>query len=289
MNARSLLWGFASYALWGFFPLYWKLLADRPAFEILVHRMVWSFAFYALIHALFSKTRLISVLWQSRRDWLLSAAGAALLAVNWGLYIYAVNSGQVLESSLAYFINPILNVLVGVVFFREDFPLILKLSVGFAAAGISARIAYHPGWPWLSLALATTFCAYGVTKKLIRIPALNSSVLEGLISFPPAALVLLHYQAHAPVALSYWQWFLMVMGGVVTGLPLFLFSYAAQTVPYSIMGLLQFIAPSLQFLVAVVAFGEHFGLADAVSFGLIWMGIAFYIVFQAYTIKMRRA
>jgi chloramphenicol-sensitive protein RarD len=280
-DKKGLFWGFISYALWGFFPLYWKLLGHRQPLEILSHRMVWSFVFYALMFTGFSYRQFPSLISQSKRDLKLSALAATLLTVNWGIYIYAVNSGHVLEGSLAYFINPILNVAVGVLFFKEPFPLALKLSVAFAALGVLAKIWYTTGFPWISLVLAFTFCAYGVTKKLLRIPAMTSSVLEGAFGFLPAAVAIFYFSAQDPSPISTSTWFLFVMGGVVTGLPLFLFSYAAQRVPYSIMGMLQFIAPSLQFLVAVAVYHENFGFHDFVAFGFIWIGIFFYMIHQA--------
>src|SRR5690606_28781185 len=140
LDRRGLLWGFASYLLWGFFPLYWKMLSDRAAGEILAHRMVWSLVFYLLIFYFFSGLKLRTLLSQSRRDWLYSALACAVLTLNWGICIYAVNTDRILEGSLAYFINPILNVAVGVLFFREPFPIVLKLSVASAAIGVAAKI-----------------------------------------------------------------------------------------------------------------------------------------------------
>jgi len=277
---RGLLWGFVSYCLWGFFPIYWKLLIDRPPVEILVHRMVWSFAFYLSMYMLFSERRIADLFRQSQRDWLLSALASLLLAINWGLYIYAVNTGHILEGSLAYFINPILNVAVGVLFFREPFPVVLKFSVLFATLGVLAKIVSATSFPWISLVLAFSFCAYGVVKKLLKTAALTSSVLEGAIGLVPASIAVTYFQMTNSQPTPPSTLVLFILGGVVTGLPLFLFSFAAQRISYSIMGMLQFIAPSLQFLVGLWMFHEPFALRDALSFGLIWIGIAFYLTFQ---------
>jgi chloramphenicol-sensitive protein RarD len=287
LDRQGLLWGFLSYVLWGFFPIYWKLLAHVPALEILAHRMFWAFVFYALIFLAFNPRQLKALFRQSQRNWLLSAGAAVLLTVNWGLYIYAVNSGHILESSLAYFINPILNVAVGVMFFREPFPLILKLSVFCAAIGVMAKLALAPSHLWVSLVLAVSFCIYGITKKVMKLPAMTSSVLEGLICVFPAVLAIIYFQTHHVESHSPNTWLLLAMGGVVTGLPLFLFSFAAQRVPYSILGMLQFIAPTLQFSVGVFMFGEAFNIRDGIGFGFIWLGILFYIAFQ--TLRRRTA
>ncbi len=285
---KGLFWGFISYTLWGFFPVYWKLLADRSSLEILAHRMVWSFVFYLCIFLATSYSDLHKLLKQSRTDWLYSALAAALLTLNWGLYIYAVNSGHILEGSLAYFINPILNVAIGVLLFREPFPLILKLSVGSAFLGVAYKMLYAPGFPWIALVLAFSFCAYGVTKKILKIPARTSSVLEGAVGVLPALLAVAYFQTHNAVPASPTTWLLFVLGGVVTGLPLFLFSFAAQRVSYSIMGMLQFIAPSLQFLVAVLIFDETLNIQDLVAFALIWLGIGFYLGHQIISSRQKR-
>ncbi len=289
-QAKGLTWGFISYALWGFFPIYWKFLEDRSAFEVLAHRVIWSFVFYSLVFTAFSTYKWSTVFIQSRRDWFLSALASALLAINWGNYIYAVNTNRILEGSLAYFINPILNVAVGVLFFKEPFPPILKLSVGFAFLGVIAKIMYSPGFPWIALVLAFTFCVYGIAKKLLKIPAITSSVVEAGIALLPALIAAAYFQVgEGAQAASATTWGLFIFSGVVTGLPLFLFSYAAQLVPYSIMGMLQFVAPTLQFLVAVVLYGEEFGTHNAVAFGLIWIGIGFYVAHQFLRCRINRA
>lgn len=288
LDPQGVTWGFISYVMWGFFPAYWKLLSSVPAMEILAHRMVWSFVFYFLMFLFSSYKQLPTLFQQTKRDWMLSALASTLLAINWGIYIYAVNSGHILEGSLAYFINPILNVAVGVIFFKENFPLILRWSVVFAALGVSAKIFLSTGFPWISLALALTFCAYGITKKLLKIPARTSSVLEGAVGVLPAIAAMLYFQQQSSSEYSSTIIFYLVMGGVVTGLPLFLFSFAAQRIPYSVMGMLQFVAPSLQFLVGVFIFNEAFGSNELITFGLIWIGILFYLSYQILNVIRTR-
>ena len=274
---RKALWvGVLSYALWGFFPIYWKLFRGLGAGEILLHRLVWTMPFYLSLLAL--GPGLGALRTATRLDWGTSALAAAILSLNWGLYIYAVLSNRVVEGSLAYFLNPLLNVAVGVFFFREPFPWPLRLAVGLAAAGVVLRMALADTFPWIALTLATSFCIYGVVKKKQAIPPALSSALEGLVGFVPALVLLFFVRRGASEPLPPEQWLLCIGAGVVTGLPLFLFSYAAQRVPYSILGILQFIAPTLQFLVGVILYREPFGRADAASFGLIWAGAACYVV-----------
>ncbi|MGZ5279143.1 MAG: EamA family transporter RarD [Pseudobdellovibrionaceae bacterium] len=288
LDPQGLTWGLVSYVMWGFFPVYWKLLGSVPAPEILAHRMLWSFAFYLLMFIFTSYRQLPSLFRQTKRDWMLSALACALLSVNWGIYIFAVNSGHILEGSLAYFINPILNVAVGVFFFKESFPFVLKLAVLFAALGVGAKIFLSSTFPWISLVLAFTFCLYGITKKMLKIPARTSSVLEGAVGVVPALLAILYFQQQETIPYTSEILFLLIMGGVVTGLPLFLFSFAAQRIPYSIMGMLQFAAPSLQFLVGVFMYNEVFGPKELVSFGLIWIGILFYLSYQVLVLLRNR-
>lgn len=284
-----MFWAFVSYAMWGIFPIYWKLLGHVPAMEILGHRMLWSFAFYLLLFVLGSGAKLRNIFRQSRRDWMLSAFASLLLTVNWGVYIYSINAGHIIEGSLAYFINPILNVAVGVVLFKEKFPLVLKLAVLFAAIGVATKIYYAPTFPWISLVLAATFCTYGATKKLLKIPARTSSLLEGTASLLPALVLITYFRQQATAQLTPSTLLLLVGGGIVTGLPLFMFSHAAQRVPYSTMGMLQFIAPTLQFLVAVWMFHEPFGPKDSITFGFIWLGISFYLAYQLHQRSRRPA
>lgn len=283
---KGLFWGFISYLCWGFFPIYWRLLADRMAVEILAHRMIWAFLFYLLLFAGFKWNRLRELFYQKPKDWILSFFAAIMLAINWGLYVHAVNSNQILEGSLAYFINPILNVAVGVIFFREALPWPLKFAVFSAFIGVIFKMTLASQFPWIALTLAFSFCAYGVMKKQLKIPVRTSSLMEGLVSLPIAAGVILFLSVYYPNPPSSTTWVLFVLGGVVTGLPLFLFSYAAQRIPYSIMGILQFIAPSLQFLVAVHLFGEPLQFVNLISFGFIWLGVFFYI-FHSF-LQLRR-
>lgn len=270
-----------SYVLWGIFPIYWKFLSGLGAFEILAHRIIWSFVFYLGMQVLVMNVPLRELRKVTTRDWIASALAALLIALNWGVYIYAVNTGRVLEGSLAYFINPIFNVVIGVAFFREAFPWALRFAVAFAFAGVAWRAVGAGGLPWITLVLAFTFCGYGVVKKRLKLVPAVSSVLEGAVVVLPAIVAAVLLRAENPVPISGQQWLLLVGSGAVTGLPLFLFSAAAQRIPYSILGLLQFIAPSLQFLVGAGLYGEVVRPSDWVSFGLIWCGVGFYLLHQA--------
>ncbi|MFN8943067.1 MAG: EamA family transporter RarD [Pseudobdellovibrionaceae bacterium] len=280
------LWvGLGSYFLWGFFPIYWKLLHDRGSLEILAHRFVWAFVFYLFIFFLSQKESIKLLRQLHKRELGLGLLSTLLLAVNWGYYIYAVNSGQILEGSLAYFINPILNVVVGVLFFKEKLPLVLKISILLAAIGVVFKIYLHPTFPSVALILAFSFCFYGVVKKLSKAPAGLSSVLEGFFGFFPALIFLAVTSKTSLETTSNSHWVLFIGSGVVTGLPLFLFSYAAQRIPYSVMGMMQFIAPTLQMIVGVFMFHEAFTQSHLVSFAFIWAGVGLYVYSQLIKLK----
>ena len=270
------LWAAASYVIWGVFPIYWKLLGHRASSEILAHRFIWSFVFYALVLFWGNPKAWSSVRAATRRDWALSLASALLLGTNWYLYIHAVNTGRILEGSLAYFLNPLLNVFVGIVFFAERPPWIVKASLAVAASGVALKVLLNGSIPLLALSMAVTFCIYGVVKRKLSIPARTSSFLEGAVGIVPALLFALCMPS-GPIDSR--TWLLFVFSGPVTGLPLFLFSFAAQRVPFSTLGMLQFISPSLQFLVGVFLYNEVFGPAQAFSFGLIWGGISLYLIY----------
>ncbi len=275
---KGIITGVFCYLCWGFFPIYWKLLSGVNSFEILAHRVVWSFVFYFLLMVFFFKTHPKQIFKQDSKSWFLSLIAALLLAVNWGLYIYAVNQNHILEGSLAYFINPLLNVLVGVVFFKEEFSMPLKLAVGFAGVGVFWKVLSAPSFPWIALVLAVTFCLYGVVKKNMKVEPRTSSVMEGVsLLLPALALVFMFRSQVSAVEFTNRQWLLLIFSGVVTGIPLFLFSVAAQKIPYSMMGVLQFIAPSLQFLVGYFIYSEPVTISSWMTFALIWIGALFYL------------
>ncbi len=270
--------GVLSYVCWGFFPLYWKLLHRLPAFEILAHRMIWSCVFYLLLFTVSSwqTGQLKSLFTQPLQTWLKTLLAAGVLAINWGIYIYAVNSGQIVEGSLAYFINPLFNVAVGVLFFKEKLSGILRLALLFALVGVLVQVIFAPKFPWIALTLATSFCTYGVIKKTLRIAPDLSSAMEGLCGLLPALAIASVMRQQSELIVSGHEWAFLIGAGLVTGLPLFLFSHAAQKLPYSMMGMMQFIAPTLQFSVGVWVYGERLGWAGIISFALIWVGAGCY-------------
>lgn len=281
IDKSALKKGFLAYICWGFFPIYWKLLKRFPALEILAQRLIWAAVFYSLVYVFKNASTRQSLSDQKKSLWALSLLSATILAVNWCVYIYAVNAGYIVESSLAYFINPLLNVVVGVLFFAEPFPVILRVAVGFAACGVGIKMYFSPQFPWIALVLATTFCSYGALKKRLKVTPELSSFMEGVSLLLPAIAMAIYFRRGSELSVSPYEWMLFVGSGVVTGLPLFLFAGAAQKIPYSLMGMMQFIAPTLQFLVGSVLFHEPMTAVSLLGFGFVWFGVALYFLYNS--------
>jgi len=285
---KTVVTGLLSYTAWGLFPIYWRFVEDLQAPELLAHRFIWSLFFYV---AVFGWVVILpGKKWQlpTWRDVGLSALAATILGTNWLLFIYAVNSGRILESSLAYFLNPIMNVAVGVLFFRESIPWAMKLALGLAGLGIATQFFGQGEFPWIALTLATTFCAYGVVKKVTRVDSNLGLVLESGVMFLPAVAAACYFRQHSPVEhLDTRHWLLLLGTGVITGIPLVLFSYAAQRLPYSLLGVMQFVAPTLQFLVGWLLFNESLTPWRLFAFALVWAGVGFYLLDRV--VRLRRS
>ncbi len=275
---RAFYTALACFLAWGFFPVYWKLLHHISALETLSHRIVWSFVFYLAI-VLFRHLRGVKfMVATTAKDWALAALAALLLAINWGTYIYSINIGMVLEGSLAYFINPLLVMLVGAVFFREPFPPLLRFAFAMALGGVLIQIGFGDHFPWIALILAFSFCGYGIIKKMIRIRPTQFSLMEGAVGLLPALIAACWLRSQSSAPLQTTDWLLLAGSGFVTGLPLFLYAVAARSLPYSLMGILQFISPSIQFLVGLFLYHEPLTRAGAASFCFIWLGVGCYLL-----------
>jgi chloramphenicol-sensitive protein RarD len=276
-SKRGILYGIAAYGAWGLFPLYFKAVAAVAPVEVLAHRAVWSFLVLAvLIAALGRWTELWREL-RSRRLLLMLAFSTLLIAFNWLVFIYSVASGQVLQSSLGYFINPLVNVLLGVAVLRERLRPWQVVSVLLALAGVAVMAGFAGHAPWIALTLAVTFALYGLMRKVMPVDGLVSLTVETL-AMMPAALAYLGYLAatgqgehNDPRLLG-----LLALSGPVTTVPLLFFGAAARRLRLSTMGILQYLSPTLQFLLAVIVFREPFATAQIVTFACIWAGIAVY-------------
>jgi chloramphenicol-sensitive protein RarD len=289
-QVRAGLWvAVASFVLWGLMPLYWHLLKAVPSLQIVVHRIVWS-AVLVVAWLLWKHGRgwLRAALAKPRAAWMLALSGL-LIACNWGLYIWAVNAGHVVESSLGYYINPLVNVVIGVAVLHERLNRAQWLSVALAGAGVLWLTVQYGQPPWIALGLALSFAAYGLIRKIVAIDSVSGLGIESVYLFGPALAIVLWGEAHGQggfgdewgVVLS----LLLVVGGALTALPLIGFAYAVRRVPLSAVGLLQYIAPTLQLLIGVLVFGEAFDRDRAVGFALIWIALA---VFAADGVRRSR-
>ena len=273
----GILYGIAAYSSWGIIPLYFKTVASVPPVEVLAHRAVWSFVLLAVLVALLRRWRELWRELHSRKLLLMLTLSTLFIAANWLTFIYAVTTGQVLQASLGYFINPLVNVLLGVMFLHERLRPRQTLSIGLALVGVLVLTAMAGAVPWVALALAFTFALYALMRKLMPVDGLMSLAVETLI-MAPLALVYLGYLAaatgHGPLGLRTLG--LLMLSGPITTVPLLFFGAAARRLRLSTMGILQYLSPTLQFLLAVLAFGEPFSAAQLLSFACIWMAIIIY-------------
>lgn len=275
MNTSGIACGIGAYALWGLMPLYLKLLSSAGEIEILAHRIVWSLVVVAIIVMATRTTRPFRAL--DRRAYLLLALAAALITVNWGTYIWAVVSDQVVEAALGYFINPLLTVALGVVVLRERLRAHQWVAIGLAAAGVAVLTVGYGRPPWIALILATSFAVYGLVKKKADIGAVTSLGVETAILFPCALGYLIAVDLSGDAAFVRHGWSISVLfaaSGLVTAVPLLLFNAAAVRVPLSVLGPLQYITPTTQFLLGVLLYGEHVSPVRMTGFVLIWLALA---------------
>ena len=285
LDRRGVWVAVASYVVWGVMPLYWHLLKAVPSLEIIAHRIVWSTVLVVgWLLWKYGRGWLRETLAIPRAAWMLAISGT-LIAFNWGLYIWAVNAGHVVETSLGYFINPLLNVVLGVVLLRERLNRVQWTSVAIATAGVLWLTFNYGSFPWIALALAASFGSYGLLRKLASVPPVRGLGVESLYLVLPAVALLLWGEAHGDGGFiahgdtAGWGvgiGALLVLGGLLTALPLIGFADAVRRIPFSLVGLLQYIAPTLQLLCGVLVLGEAFDRNRAIGFGFIWIALAIY-------------
>jgi len=278
MNSRKgALSAFASYVAWGVMPLYWKALAGVPAVQILSHRVVWALVFNVILLSVLRRWSWVRSVIKDGKLLLLLAASSALLSINWLVYIWAVNSGHVVETSLGYFINPLVNVALGVIFFKERLRTGQWLAIASAAAGVIFLTVQNGSLPWIALALAASFGAYGALRKIARLDSLEGLTMETALIAPFAAVFLLFTDVSGS-STSFTQSALLLGAGAVTAVPLLLFSVGVRSIPMTTLGLLQYIAPTLQFLIGALIYHESFDATRAIGFGAVWLALAIYTI-----------
>ena len=281
--------GLGAYGLWGVFPLYFPLLEPAGGLEIVAHRVAWSLLFIALLLTVRRGWSQVRATVTNRRALLVLAAAAVLIAVNWLVYVYAVNSGHVVEASLGYFINPLVSVVLGVLVFRERLRRLQWVAVGIAVLAVVVLTVDYGHPPWISLALASTFGLYGLMKKLVRVDAAPGLFVETAVVFVPALVVIAVLTADGRAAFAHagtGHAFLLVSSGLATAVPLLLFAAATSRVPLSTVGLLQYVTPLMQLSIGVFVFGEPMPPARLAGFAIVWLALA---VFTADSLRTARS
>jgi chloramphenicol-sensitive protein RarD len=273
---KGIWYAIGAYCAWGLFPIYWKWLHKVPALQLISHRILWSFVLLAIIIFVTRQWRSFRSAAGGWRVLLVYLASALLLSVNWLTYVWAVNAGYIIETSLGYFINPLLSVLMGVIFLRERLRPWQWLPIGLAAVGVIYLALAYGQLPWIALTLAFSFGTYGLVKKTAPLGSLYGLTLETGILFLPA-LAYLVYLDHAGQGAflhsSAVTNLLLAGAGVVTTIPLLLFASAVQRIPLSMVGILQYITPTMQFLIGVLIYKEPFNHSHLIGFSIVWIAL----------------
>jgi len=277
---KGFIFGLSAYTLWGVLPIYFKALSDVSPIDIVAHRVVWSIPFLALLTVTGKGLTKVAGAMKRRNTMLVLLLTAILIGFNWLLYVYAVTSGRILAASFGYYLNPLANVLLGRFVLNERLTRLQWLAVAIAGAGIAVLAGGALSQMWVSLALCVSFALYGLLRKVVRTDATTGLMIETLILLPFAfAWFASRYGAGQPVfGSSDTDAGLLLLAGVVSTTPLLLFTRAAKKLDYSTLGMLQFIAPTLQFLIAVLIYGERFTFAHAVAFAAIWTALGLYVI-----------
>ncbi len=278
-NNSGVLYALAAYASWGMLPLYWKILSRIDALQILSSRVFFSLIFVWILLALKKKPLWPRLLADPKRLRALLLS-AILISANWGVYIWAVNSGHTVQASLGYYINPLFNVLLGLIFFKERLPVVQWIAFGLALVGILLLTLFSGVFPWISLILALTFGLYGLAKKTVAVDSLEALGSETLLMTPFALGILCWQGSHGAGAFSVSPLFsvMLVASGIVTAIPLFWFAQGAKRLPLSTLGFVQFVSPTLQLIMGVLLFKEPFPARNLIAFAFVWSGLLLYVL-----------
>lgn len=293
-RSKGIAFGLGAYLLWGILPVFWKLLSSFGPWTILSFRIIHAAWFLVLLLVLRGQLGSLLPILRDRRRLIAVAAAAALITVNWGIYIWAVNNGHIVESSLGYFINPLVSIAMGIVFFHERTTGLMRLSIALALAGVVVMTISYGRAPWIALILAFSFALYGLVKKKVAVDATVGLALETFLLAPFALAAIgwmastgtLYRSGAVPSAAA---WAISLTAGVVTAIPLLLFGHAAQRLPLGVLGFLQYVSPTLQLLLGVFLYRETFTLPYLCAFSLIWLGLALFSIGQVRTTVRARA
>ena len=277
---QGIIYALISYFSWGMFPLFWKMLSSIPALNVLAHRMLWS-CFFLLLVALISKSKKIILYISQPKLFIRLGLAGCIIALNWGVYIYAVETNHIVEASLGYYINPLFNVLLGVFFLKEKLSRSQQLAVLSAFIGVGYITFDYGKLPWISIVLALSFSFYGLLKKKVNLDSMPALTVETLVVMP-FALGFLFYSGASDnypfFPSSIFLTLLLIFGGVITIAPLYWFGKAAQKIPLSTLGFIQYVTPTIQLLIGVFLYNEQFTKAHLVCFCFVWTGLFIYTI-----------
>lgn len=283
-HQNGILYAAGAYILWGFLPIYWKLLGHIGAEEILANRVIWSFLFMLVLLVLTKKWPLfigtLKGFAKNKRQLMALVIASVLISINWFVYIWAVNSEQMVETSLGYYINPLVSVLLGIVFFKEKLSRAQIFSFLLAAIGVIIMTMSYGKFPWIAITLALSFGLYGMAKKLIKIESSVGLALETMIVTPIAMIyMILFSESSHSLLIGGWETSLLLIGsGVATAVPLLFFARGAQKIPLSMLGFLQYIAPTIMLILGIFIYEENFSMSQLLAFTFIWAALTIYSV-----------
>lgn len=289
---RGILYTILTYTIWGFLPIYWKQVGNVPSDEILTARIVWAFVLTAVFILLLNGGKMLisdlKALWKTKRTFFLLMLASYLVTTNWFLYIFAVTNDRIVETSLGYYINPLVSMLLGVFFLKEKLAPAVKVAFVFAATGVIILTLSYGALPWLAFGMAFSFAFYGLIKKTIKLDALRGLAIETFFVLPVAIAYYIYlFSIDRAVFLNGDSStdILLIISGAATALPLFLFATGAPLIPMYMIGFLQYIAPSLMLIIGVVMYNETFGRIEIISFSFIWLAL---VLFTASKISEAR-
>ena len=290
-HRKGIAFAICAYTLWGFAPLYFKLLTDVSAAEILLHRVLWSFVFVALLMFFFGGFGRARQLLKKPKQLAVLCITSCLIAANWLLFIWAVNNDHMLDASLGYFINPLVNVFLAMLFLGERLRKLQWAAVSLAAIGVSVQLISFGSIPLVSLALAGSFACYGLLRKKVNIDAKTGLLVETAILMPVALFYLLTNMGDSLTHLMTNDTHLntlLLAAGVITTVPLLCFAAAAVRIPFTMLGFFQYIGPSIMFILAVSLFNEPFDMEKGITFGFIWAALALFTTDMFYKRKQKK-
>lgn len=278
---KGIIHGLLAYVAWGLFPIFWKQLHEVESFQVVAHRVVWSFVFLAGFLVLMGRTGKFPFPLPSNSILKTYLLAGCLIGINWFLYVWAVNSGHIVESSLGYFINPLFNVLLGMAFFQERLRLWQWIPLGLAGLGVLYLSLALGSFPWIAITLAISFSFYGMVKKRAPLPPVQGLAIETTVLLIPAFGFLVYKEMagfgaflHVGSKID----ILLIVTGLVTTFPLLLFASAAQKIPLSVIGILQYVSPTLQFLCGVLIYDEDFTMRQFLGYGLVWLALLIFTI-----------